>query len=234
YIEHVAMRLDGEDVDLQVEGSIAKYFATEAGDAAANDAIQAFGGYGYTREYEVEKIKRDVKILTIYEGTSEIQLSIISLFRMRETVRSKGGYYEGMAAELRDIPVDCGGDVLAEALRVTNSLVIGVRKAKLAKSQYTMFLLGDMITWCEVAHSLCLKAAGDQASSGRSVEFLRASARLFAREAAEKVYVNALKVIHGSDSGSPIDVPELTQLDPGRIMHGMFSDMHLIAYELRR
>ncbi|MBW1870259.1 MAG: acyl-CoA dehydrogenase family protein, partial [Deltaproteobacteria bacterium] len=61
YIEEVARRLDTNEEDLQVEGSIAKYFSTEAGDAMANDGIQAFGGYGYIREYEVEKIKRDVK-----------------------------------------------------------------------------------------------------------------------------------------------------------------------------
>jgi alkylation response protein AidB-like acyl-CoA dehydrogenase len=234
YVEHVARRLDGEDVDLQVEGSIAKYFATEAGDAAANDAIQAFGGYGYIREYEVEKIKRDVKILTIYEGTTEIQLSIISLFRMRETVRSKGGYYEGMASQLGDVPDECGADILAGALRVINSMVIGVRKAKLTKSQYIMFLLGEMITWCEVAHALCLKAAGDQAAGGGSAEFLKVSARLFAREAAEKVYVNSLKVIHGGEAGAAFDVPELGRLSPDKIMNGMFSDMHLIADELRR
>jgi len=51
---------------------VAKLFATEAGNAAADAAIQALGGYGYTREYEVEKIRRDVRITTIYEGTSEI------------------------------------------------------------------------------------------------------------------------------------------------------------------
>jgi alkylation response protein AidB-like acyl-CoA dehydrogenase len=234
YIEHVARRLDGEDVDLQVEGSIAKFFATEVGDAAANDAIQAFGGYGYIRDYEVEKIKRDVKILTIYEGTSEIQLSIISLFRMRETVRSKGGYYEGMISQLADVPDDCGSGILARALRVVNSMVIGIRKAKLAKSQYVMFLLGEMITWCEVAHCLSLKAAGGQAADGKSVDFLKASARLFARDAVEKVYVNSLKVIHGTDAGSAVDVPDLEELRPGSILSGMFSDMHLIAEELRR
>ena len=57
---------------LSTEGAIAKYLATEAGNAAADAAIQALGGYGYTREYMVEKIKRDVRITTIYEGTSEI------------------------------------------------------------------------------------------------------------------------------------------------------------------
>jgi alkylation response protein AidB-like acyl-CoA dehydrogenase len=88
---------DSGEEDLQVEGSIAKYFATEAGDAMANDGIQALGGYGYIREYEVEKIKRDLKITTIFEGTSEIQRNIISTFRLRTTVRSKGRYYLDMA-----------------------------------------------------------------------------------------------------------------------------------------
>ena len=57
---------------LNIEGAIAKYLATEAGDAAADAAIQAHGGYGYTHDYMVEKIKRDVRITRIYEGTSEI------------------------------------------------------------------------------------------------------------------------------------------------------------------
>ena len=83
FIEETTYKLDSSDEDRQVEGSIAKYFATEAGDKMANDGIQAFGGYGYMREYEVEKIKRDIKILTIYEGTSEIQQNIISMFRLK-------------------------------------------------------------------------------------------------------------------------------------------------------
>ena len=233
YIEHVAMRLDGDEDDLQVEGSISKYFATEVGDAAANDAIQAFGGYGYTREYEVEKIKRDVKILTIYEGTSEIQLNIISLFRMRETVRSKGGYYEKMASDLDAVSGDCGAEILAWAIRVTNRVVMEARRARLTKSQHTMFLLGDMMTWCEVAHSMCLKAEMYDGGGPRSKEFMMASARLFAREAAEKAYLNALKVMHGSDGEAPVmDVPQLAEMDPGRIMKAAFADMDLVAREL--
>ena len=127
--------------DLQVEGSIAKYFATEAGDAMANDAIQAFGGYGYIREYEVEKIKRDVKILTIYEGTSEIQRNIISMFRLRSTVRSKGGFYNEIADHLARLPSETGGPMLADGVRVMNEVIQGARKGKLTKSQYIMFQL---------------------------------------------------------------------------------------------
>jgi alkylation response protein AidB-like acyl-CoA dehydrogenase len=100
YIEEVAHLLDSGDEDLQVEGAIGKYFATEAADRAANDCIQALGGYGYIREFEVEKIKRDVKITCIYEGTSEIQQNIIGTFRWKSSRKSKGRFYGQMADDL--------------------------------------------------------------------------------------------------------------------------------------
>jgi alkylation response protein AidB-like acyl-CoA dehydrogenase len=65
-IEETAERIDAGAGNLNTEGAIAKYLASEAGDAAADAAIQALGGYGYTREYMVEKIKRDVRITRIY------------------------------------------------------------------------------------------------------------------------------------------------------------------------
>ena len=46
--------------------------------ACATDAVQIFGGYGYTREYPVEKLMRDAKLLQIYEGTSQIQRVVIA------------------------------------------------------------------------------------------------------------------------------------------------------------
>ena len=49
--------MTAQDTNLNTEGAIAKYLATEAGNLAADAAIQALGGYGYTREYMVEKIK---------------------------------------------------------------------------------------------------------------------------------------------------------------------------------
>ena len=90
YIEWVAERLDTEDHGLQTEGAIAKYMATEAGNKAAEDAIQALGGYGYTKEYMVEKIKRDVRITTIYEGTSEIMEWTIARDRWQLHLKSRG------------------------------------------------------------------------------------------------------------------------------------------------
>ena len=57
------------------------------GDAAADAAIQAHGGYGYTHDYMVEKIKRDVRITRIYEGTSEIMEMTIARGRWQEHLK---------------------------------------------------------------------------------------------------------------------------------------------------
>ncbi|GAB96598.1 alkylation response protein AidB-like acyl-CoA dehydrogenase [Kineosphaera limosa] len=60
-----------------VEASKAKYFASEAAVRSANRAIQVFGGYGYVDEYPVEKFLRDARVMTLYEGTSQIQKLLI-------------------------------------------------------------------------------------------------------------------------------------------------------------
>ncbi len=231
FIEETARRLDTVEDDLQVEGSIAKYFATEAGDAMANDGIQAFGGYGYTREYEVEKIKRDVKVLTIYEGTSEIQKNIISVFRLRETVRSKGRYYLDIADALEKLPEDCGARALSIALRILNQVVLSVRAAKLTKSQHVMFLLADMMVWCEVGKALCEKAV-DHDGTGKTLEYMKAAARLFARDVSEKVYVNGLKIACGCDKDMSYVLESLNAMNLGEVMRACLSDMDLIAEEL--
>lgn len=61
-----------------VEAATAKLFAAEAAMAVTTKAVQLFGGYGYTREYPVERMMRDAKITEIYEGTSEVQRMVIS------------------------------------------------------------------------------------------------------------------------------------------------------------
>jgi butyryl-CoA dehydrogenase len=60
------------------ETSMAKVYATEMANAVAARAVQIFGGYGYSREYPVERYYRDARVTTIYEGTSEIQRMVIS------------------------------------------------------------------------------------------------------------------------------------------------------------
>jgi alkylation response protein AidB-like acyl-CoA dehydrogenase len=230
YVEKTARRIDSGEEDLQVEGSIAKYFATEAGDAAANDAIQALGGYGYTREYEVEKIKRDIKITTIFEGTSEIQRNIIAMFRMRETVRSKGAYYGKMAGSLDAMPADSGAKAVSAAVRVVNETISRVRAAKLSRSQHVLFLLADMMTWAEVGEAFCEKVA--RLGDGRDREYMNAAARLFARDVIEKVYMNGVKIACGCDPCMEGMVPMLESLQPAKAQAGYLKDMDTVAAHL--
>ncbi|MBE6018356.1 MAG: acyl-CoA dehydrogenase, partial [Lachnospiraceae bacterium] len=61
-----------------VEAAMAKLFAAETAMAVTTKAVQLHGGYGYTREYDVERMMRDAKITEIYEGTSEVQRMVIS------------------------------------------------------------------------------------------------------------------------------------------------------------
>jgi butyryl-CoA dehydrogenase len=60
------------------EASMAKLYATEAANKACYDAMQMLGGYGYTKDFPIERFYRDVRVTTIYEGTSEIQRMIIA------------------------------------------------------------------------------------------------------------------------------------------------------------
>lgn len=69
------------------EASMAKLYATEAGNRACYTAVQMLGGYGYTKDYPLERLARDVRITSIYEGTSEIQRMIIS----RDILRNISG-----------------------------------------------------------------------------------------------------------------------------------------------
>ena len=71
--------------------------STEAGNAAADASIQALGGYGYTHEYMVEKISRDVRITRIYEGTSEIMEMTISRDRWQLHLKTRGQHYHERA-----------------------------------------------------------------------------------------------------------------------------------------
>ena len=57
---------------------MAKYYASETANWVAAKALQIHGGYGYMKDYPIERIYRDARILTIYEGTSEVQKTVIS------------------------------------------------------------------------------------------------------------------------------------------------------------
>ncbi|MGB5488200.1 MAG: acyl-CoA dehydrogenase family protein, partial [Lysobacterales bacterium] len=196
-----AQRLDAGEQDLEVEGSIAKLFATESANRAADDAMQALGGYGYINEYGVEKIKRDVKITCIYEGTSEIQQNIISTFRWKKTRKTKGEFYAGIADEMDRLESACsdaGGRYISLAARALNQTIFLVNDHRLTREQFIMFNLADMMMHVEVAASLARRAASLARDGNADAEKTRVFSKLFANEVAELLASNILKILLGS------------------------------------
>src|SRR5213593_1660949 len=77
-VHHAASLVDRGAASTALESSLAKCFAADAAMKVTTDAVQVFGGYGYTREYPVERFMRDAKITQIYEGTNQIQRLVIA------------------------------------------------------------------------------------------------------------------------------------------------------------
>ena len=201
YIEHLAERLDAGEKNLQVEGSIAKYFSSEAANRAAEDAMQAMGGYGYINEFEVEKIKRDVKITCIYEGASEVQQNIISTFRWRSSVKSKGAFYGNLVEEMNRLEEgfsEAGGRFYGLAAGALNETVLLVHANKLTKQQMVMFDLADMASHVEIGAALARKAGKASQSGDPAAERLQLASAVFADEVARVVSGNVMRIVLGS------------------------------------
>lgn len=229
YIEEVAERLDTGERDLQIEGSIAKIFATETGNACADAAIQALGGYGYIHDYDVEKIKRDVKITTIYEGTSEIQQLIISTFRWRASVKSKWQFYGGMADEMKsiqDAPILAA--FIARALEILNLTIQFVHLRKLTRLQHVMFRLADMMTEIEIAVALVRKTMKSIQSQSPDLTRLQLICRLYAREVLQHTISSSQVIAFGVETVDVSEIQalhELQAIEPDLLHRGHLNDM---------
>ena len=77
-IYNTAMAKDAGDKNASVMCSMAKYYASEMANRVAGKAIQIHGGYGFIKEYKVERLYRDARVMTLYEGTSQVQQIVIS------------------------------------------------------------------------------------------------------------------------------------------------------------
>jgi acyl-CoA dehydrogenase len=91
-----ALEADGGQ-DPTISASIAKFYASEAAMEVVEEALQVFGGYGYTRFFPIEKLLRDIRLLKIYEGTSEVQRIIVSGFVLN--------HYRSVMPPLEDLPI---------------------------------------------------------------------------------------------------------------------------------
>src|SRR5271169_426218 len=162
FIEETAERIDAGEGSLNTEGAIAKYMSTEAGNAAADASIQALGGYGYTHEYMVEKISRDVRITTIYEGTSEIMEMTISRDRWQSHLKTRGQHYHERAKEFEALHArhpSVGAGCTALAMHALAEVMEKGRLARLTRHQHILLRLGELIAYAECSGSLSRRAA---------------------------------------------------------------------------
>jgi alkylation response protein AidB-like acyl-CoA dehydrogenase len=86
-VHHAARQVDAGITGNSYEASMAKCWAGDAAMKVATDAVQLFGGYGYTREFPVERFMRDAKIMQIYEGTNQIQRNEIAAMMIRQSAQ---------------------------------------------------------------------------------------------------------------------------------------------------
>jgi alkylation response protein AidB-like acyl-CoA dehydrogenase len=238
YIEWAAERLDGGEEGLATEGAVAKYLATEAGNKAAEDAIQALGGYGYTREYMVEKIKRDVRITTIYEGTSEIMEWTIARDRWQLHLKSRGQYYLDWAARAESRHAqspNVGAGHAALALRGLAALLERARLDRLTRNQHVLFRLGELIAYAETAALFSERAAcAPSNASGLEPMTLEVMARVHAREAVLKVASDGLRWAVGAGQTDPGLKQQLCLDGAMAAQAGLVEDMDKIAADLNR
>ncbi len=244
YIEETAERIDaGAEGSLNTEGAIAKYMATEAGNTAAEASIQALGGYGYTHEYMVEKISRDVRITTIYEGTSEIMEMTISRDRWQSHLKTRGQHYHERAREFEGLHArhaNVGADIAALALHALAEVMEKARVARLTRYQHILLRLGELIAYAECAGSLSRRAAlsadgklNEKANRRFDTTALAAISRVFARDAALKVAEEGLRWIIGAGG---ISDAEITAFEASlglpaihRAQSGLILDMDYVA-----
>jgi alkylation response protein AidB-like acyl-CoA dehydrogenase len=244
FIEETAARIDsGAEGSLNTEGAIAKYMATEAGNQAAEAAIQAHGGYGYTHEYMVEKISRDVRITIIYEGTSEIMEMTIARDRWQLHLKTRGQYYHDEARKMEALHArhpDVGAGVSALALHALAEIMERARVAHLTRYQHILLRLGELIAFAECAGCLARRAAvaaegklHEKASQRFDATTLAALARVFARDAALKVTEDGLRLVIGAGgvSDSEIAAFETSLGLPAvhRAQAGLIADMDYVG-----
>ncbi len=238
YIEWTAERIDGGEPDLQTEGAVAKYMATEAGNKAAEDSIQALGGYGYTKEYMVEKVKRDVKITTIYEGTSEIMEWTIARDRWQLHLKTRGAYYNDWADRLLQAHAahpDTGAQTAALTLKALAVILERCRIDRLTRNQHVLFRLGELIAWAETAAIFSERAARAQPPTHAiplAPDALKAMARIHARDAALKVAADGLRWAIGAGQTDPnlglsLNLPGIYAAQAGQI-----EDLDFVAKKL--
>lgn len=234
FIDQTAKVLDSNNHGQATEGAIAKYYASRAANKAADDAIEALGGFGYTKDFSVEKIKRDVKITCIYEGTSEIMEMTIYRGRWQEHLKTRGNFYLDKARQMQNISqTNIGAKALSLGLMALSDILEECRLNRLTRHQYITFELGRLIAEAEVAFAFVNQANSADLVEGCpfDIETIKTMARVNAKNVALDIASSGAKLVN-----SVLENPTTKEFYIPQIIKeccGISKDMDKIAGVLR-
>ena len=185
----------------------------------------------------MEKIKRDVRITTIYEGTSEIMEMTIARDRWQQHLKTAGRYYLDGAAGLRALDArhpDVGAGTAAVAWEALAGVLEACRAGRLTRNQHVLLRLGELIAAAESAGCFAGRAAAaldgelpEKADHRFDGSALAAMSRVFARDAAQRVTCDGLRWVIGAGATPPQHTPWLDAAYAAQ--QGLIADMDRVA-----
>ena len=189
----------------------------------------------------VEKIKRDVRITTIYEGTSEIMEMTVARDRWQQHLKTRGEYYHQLGQELelgaRAHP-ELGGDIAGLAHHALAELLEACRLGRLTRHQHVLLRLGELVATVEGAGALVRRVAraldgelGAKLCHRFAPDGLAAMSRVYAREAALSVGLDGMRWVAGAGGADGVGelAGRLRLSDIQAAQPGLLSDMNAVA-----
>ena len=218
--EGAGMRAAKAIAEYAIECSIVKVFGSEALDAVVDEGVQIHGGYGYIREYKVERIYRDSRINRIFEGTNEINRMLIPGTLLKKAMKGELPLLEkaqALQAELiGPMPLpDFSEPLSKEAYRVSQAkktfLAIGglaVQKLglRLEQEQEVLCVLADLMIQTFAMESVLLRAQKIILKTGEQAGLAAAMTEVFVQEAMEKVESLAKTALSALERGDGLQM----------------------------
>jgi len=227
--EHSGQALANGIAEYALECSLEKVFATEMEGFVVDEAVQIHGGYGYIAEYPVERLYRDARIRRIFEGTNEINRTIIPTTLIKRAgsgilplIEEAAGLIEKVKAQkswpVRETPED-----IVQASKDVFLVCLGHCHAKLAdkllSNQEILGHLADIAIFAYVMESSLLRSRKAEANNGRNRELKNQLATAFIHSSMTRVMQTAMEIIANLASGSTLqqmrdELFRLTSFEP--------------------
>jgi alkylation response protein AidB-like acyl-CoA dehydrogenase len=185
-VYRTAKQLSGVDPEYAVESSILKVFGTEALDYVVDEALQIFGGYGFTSEYPVERYYRDARVNRIFEGTNEINRLLIGRLLFKRAVFANAVKASGTLSGVR------------QALQRTAGLAAEKYGDSLLDQQEVLMHLADMVMEIYAMDSVLCRAQ----KSG--LDLHRDIADTFVNDALQRVRASAMQALAAETTGDTL------------------------------